>query len=126
MPSWKTALLISCLLAAPARAEDIPRQLTPDLIETEHAFCNTSTGYGTDFVHRVEVDGHKDVVLDYRAVLCGGVPEPYCSREGCLLKVWRSDRGGWHKVFDARVGRWEVGTVDGRAGLLIDGRALTP
>lgn len=126
MSLLKMVLLSSFLVAAPALAEDMPHQLTPDLIETEHANCNTSTGYGVDFVRRVDVDGdgHMDVVLDYRQALCGGQPEPYCTREGCLLKVWHSEKGSWRKIFDGRVGSWSVGDVGGRTGLLIDGRPL--
>ncbi|MBV5262970.1 hypothetical protein [Pinisolibacter aquiterrae] len=126
MSPWKPVLLISFLAVAPALAEDMPHQLTPDLIQTERESCNTSTGYGVDFVQWVDIDGdgRKDVVLDYRAALCGGQPEPYCTRDGCLIKVWHAEKGGWRKIFDGRVGRWSVGTAGGKAELLIDGRPL--
>lgn len=128
MPSWKTVLLLSAFVATPVLAEDMPHQLTPELIRTEHENCKTSTGYGVDFVRWVDVDGdgHKDVVLDYRQASCGGQPEPYCASEGCLLKVWRSDRGGWRKIFDGRAKSWRVDVAGGKTGLVVDGRPLSP
>lgn len=128
MASWKIVFFASIVAATPVSAEDIPHQLTPDLIQTEHDNCKTSTGYGIDFVHWVDIDGdgRKDVVLDYRAALCGGQPEPYCASSGCLLKVWHAEKGGWHKVFDGRAKSWSVGDVGGKPGLLIDGHPPAP
>ncbi len=63
--SAATATLVS--LVGFAWAEDMPRQLTQELIRTEHENCKTSTGYGMNFsiIRDVDGDGRKDVVLDY-------------------------------------------------------------
>ena len=64
-------------LALPALAEDMPQQLTKELIATEHENCQTSTGYGVGFVvmRDLDGDGRKDVLLDYSEAQCGGQPE---------------------------------------------------
>ena len=120
------AAIVVLAATASGRAEDMPRQLAPELIATEHQYCKTSTGYGRDFTRFVDVDGdgRKDVVLDYAQALCGGQPEPYCASDGCLLKVWVSAGGGWRKVFEGRAERWTVEPHDGRSTLMIDGRPL--
>ena len=120
--------LFSVLFLVPAVAAEMPRQLSPELIRTEHEYCKTSTGYGMDFIHLRDLDGdgRADVILDYAEALCGGEPEPYCTSEGCLLKAWRSEKGGWRKIFEGRAKTWSVGEADGRKGLVVDGRVATP
>lgn len=122
------ASIVSSFLAVlPSVAEDMPHQLSPDLIRTEHEYCNTSTGYGTRFVLQRDVDGdgRKDVVLDYSDVLCGGQHEPYCDGNGCLLKVWLGTAGGgYRKGFEGRVKAWKIEERAGRPVLMLDGRPL--
>ena len=120
--------LLFALLAVPASAADMPRQLAPELIRTEHEYCKTSTGYGMEFVRFQDIDGdgHADVILDYAQAQCGGEPEPYCTSEGCLLKAWRSEKGGWRKIFEGRAKTWSVGEAGGRRGLVADGRVVAP
>lgn len=110
-----------------ARAEDMPHQLAAELIQTEHESCNTSTGYGVNFVVQRDVDGdgRKDVILDYSQAQCGGQPDPYCTTGGCMLKVYLGGKGGYHKVFDGRVRTWTLDETRGRPVLLIDGAPLT-
>lgn len=108
-------------------AEDMPHQLAAELIQTEHESCNTSTGYGVNFVVQRDVDGdgRKDVILDYSQAQCGGQPDPYCTTAGCMLKVYLGGKGGYHKVFDGRVRTWTLDETRGRPVLLIDGAPLT-
>lgn len=116
-------------LAAVARASDLPGPITAELIEIEHTLCPTSsTGYDVDFVRSVDFDGdgRADVVLDYGRVLCGGVREPFCTSEGCLLEAWRHEKAGWRKVFEGRGKSWSVGEVGGRRALILDGRPVAP
>lgn len=116
----------TALVAFAAHAEDMPRQLSPELIRTEHEYCKTSTGYGQKFTLLVDVDGdgRKDVVLDYAEALCGGQPDPYCTDQGCLLKVWTATGGTYRKAFEGRVKTWKIDTVGGRPLLVLDGRPL--
>ncbi|MER2606564.1 MAG: hypothetical protein ABTQ29_12075 [Siculibacillus sp.] len=104
-------------------AQDMPRQLTGELIRTERENCKTSTAYDMKFTNHVDVDGdgRKDVVLDYSEASCGAEPEPYCNDQGCLLKVFLNTGGGWRKSFEGRVKSWSVDTSSGRASLLVDG-----
>ena len=122
------APLAATLAPLVASAEDMPRQLSPELIRTEHENCKTSTGYGKDFTVFADVDGdgRKDVILDYSEALCGGQPDPYCTDQGCLLKVFSTSKGGYRKIFDGRVKTWKVDTASGRSQLLVDGHPLTP
>ncbi len=110
-----------------ALAEDMPRQLTGDLIQTERESCKTSTGYGRDFVvmHDIDGDGRKDVVLDYAQAQCGGQPDPYCTSAGCVLKVYSATKGGYTKIFDGRVRTWSIDGAGARGALLVDGHPLT-
>lgn len=124
-------LLAAALLVAAtpfAGAEDMPHQLAPDLIRTEHEMCSTSTGYGRDFVRFADIDGdgHRDVVLDYAQALCGGQPEPYCSREGCLLKVWTAKGGGYRLAWEGRAKSWSFAGEGRRTVLIVDGRPFAP
>lgn len=121
------AAVFLCLTGS-VSASDLPRPLTEELIATERASCATSTGYGVDFVRSVDFDGdgHADVILDYGQVLCGGAREPYCTREGCLLKAWRHEKSGWRKVFEGRVTSWSVGEAGGHRALIVDGRPVAP
>lgn len=116
--------LFAVLATLPARGEDMPHQLTGELIQTEHENCKTSTGYGMKFTRFVDFDGdgRNDVVLDYADASCGGNPEPYCNDAGCLLKAYRSEKGAWRKVFEGRVKSWSVGEAGGRKALLVDGK----
>ena len=127
MPRFRI-LLLPILLMAPvaAAADDMPRQLTGELIRTEHENCRTSTGYGARFVVQRDVDGdgRRDVVLDYAEALCGGQHEPYCDASGCLLKVYLGSGGGLRKAFEGRVRSWKVEEAGGRATLMLDGRPL--
>jgi hypothetical protein len=110
-----------------ARAEDMPHQLSAELIQTEHENCHTSTGYGVNFVVQRDVDGdgRRDVILDYSQAQCGGQPEPYCAAGGCMLKVYLGGKGGgYRKVFDGRVKTWRLDETGGRPVLLIDGAPL--
>ncbi|WP_333823642.1 hypothetical protein [Pinisolibacter sp.] len=118
--------LVSPLFWGAASAEDMPHQLTGELIRTEHENCKTSTGYGMRFVtlRDVDGDGRKDVVLDYAEASCGGRPEPYCDGSGCLLKVYLGSGGAYRKVFEGRVRSWKVEEHGGRPTLLVDGRPL--
>lgn len=126
MPRLAFAALVFLLAAPAARADDMPRQLTGELIRTEREQCKTSTGYGTRFVvlRDVDGDGRKDALLDYSDALCGGQPEPYCDGSGCLLKVYLGAGGGWRKAFDGRVRSWKIEDRGGRPVLLLDGRPL--
>ena len=126
MPRRLLATLAVLAATASALAEDMPRQLTPELIRTERENCKTSTGYGTRFtqLRDVDGDGRKDVVLDYSDALCGGQPEPYCDGGGCLLKVYLGQGGGYRKVFDSRVEAWKVEDRGGKPVLLLDGKPL--
>lgn len=127
MPRFRFALFtVLLLMPAASRAEDMPHQLSGELIETEHRYCKTSTGYGQRFVVQRDIDGdgRRDVVLDYAEALCGGDHEPYCDGNGCLLKVYLGSGGGHRKVFEGRVRTWSVDERGGRATLLIDGRPL--
>lgn len=118
------------LLCLPAvgRADALPHPLAGELVRIERETCPTSTGYGTDFVHRIDFDGdgRLDVVLDYGQALCGGDPQPYCTAQGCLLLAWRAEKGGWRAVFAGRVRSWSVGESGGRRALIVDGRPLAP
>ncbi len=107
-------------------AEDMPHQLTPELVRTELALCPTSTAYGTRFVTLTDVDGdgRRDVVLDYSDAECGGGRAPYCDRGGCLLKVYLGAAGGYRKAYEGRVGSWSVQNRGGRPVLFVDGRPL--
>ena len=127
MSRFGLALLLAVFLVpTPGRADDLPRQLTGDLIRTEHENCRTSTGYGARFVvaRDVDGDGRKDIVLDYAQALCGGQPEPYCDASGCLLKLYLGTSGGWRKAFEGRAKSWAVEDRSGRPTLLLDGRPL--
>ncbi len=128
MKRFLLALPTVVLLAGTAAAEDLPHALTGDLIRIEHESCGTSTGYAPDFVRRVDLDGdgRADVVLDYSQALCGGLPEPYCTAQGCLLVAWRAEKAGWRKLFEGRARSWSVGEAGGRAALIVDGRAVEP
>lgn len=124
-------LLVTAFLvvAAPsAQAEDMPRALSPDLIRTEHEMCSTSTGYGRDFVRFADIDGdgRRDVVLDYAQALCGGQPEPYCTREGCLLKVWTAKGGSHRLVWEGRATSWSLAGEGRHTTLIVDGRPFAP
>lgn len=126
----RPAIFLASLLVLgdAAMAGGMPRQLAPELIRTEHEYCKTSTGYGIDFVRDVDIDGdgRNDVILDYAQALCGGEPAPYCTDEGCLLKAWRNERGGWRKIFEGRARTWSLGEADGRKGLVVGGRVVAP
>lgn len=120
-----TVTLVS--LSTVVSAEDMPRQLTQELIRTEHENCKTSTGYGMNFsvLRDVDGDGRRDVVLDYSEAQCGGQPEPYCDDAGCLLKVFLAGKGGgYKKAFDGKVRSWKIDESSGRPVLLIDGAPL--
>lgn len=123
------ALALVAPPAVPVRvaAQDLPHALTGDLIRIEHEFCATSTGYGQSFVRFADVDGdgRADVVLDYADALCGGVHEPYCGKDGCLMVVWVAGRGGYRKAFEGRVHRWSLEpAAKGHTVLSLDGRPL--
>jgi len=126
MPRLRLAALFLALSAGAVLADDMPHQLTGELIRTEHEFCKTSTGYGMRFVtlRDVDGDGRKDVVLDYSDALCGGQHEPYCDGSGCLVKVFLGSGGGFRKAFEGRVRAWSVEDRGGRPTLLLDGRPL--
>ena len=127
MSRLAAAVLVSLLAISSAVAEDMPHQLSGDLIRTEHEYCKTSTGYGQRFVtlRDVDGDGRKDVVLDYAEALCGGQREPYCDGSGCLLKVYLGAGGSYRKAFEGRARSWTVEDRGGRATLLVDGRPLS-
>ena len=120
------AAAVFVLAASPVIAEDMPHQLTGDLIRTEHEYCKTSTGYGTRFVvlRDVDGDGRKDVVLDYSDAQCGGQSEPYCGDSGCLLKVYLASSSGYRKAFEGRAKSWKVEDRGGRPVIFVDGRPL--
>ncbi|TBW36251.1 hypothetical protein EYW49_14180 [Siculibacillus lacustris] len=120
-----TAMLIASI--ATAAAEDLPKALAGEIVATEHAYCETSTGYDVGFVLRRDVDGdgRPDVVLDYSRALCGGAHEPYCEGERCLLQVWQAAGSGWRKLFDGKVANWRFDGNGGRSVLIVDGRPLS-
>lgn len=116
------------LFAGFAHADDMPHQLTQELVRTEIGMCPTSTGYGRNFVvmRDIDGDGRKDVILDYSQAECGGQPDPYCTAAGCLLKVYLGSKsGGYTKAFDGRARTWRLDESRGRAALVIDGAVLT-
>jgi hypothetical protein len=117
---------LALVLAPAALAEDMPHQLTGELIRTEHEYCKTSTGYGMRFVvlRDADGDGRKDVVLDYSDAQCGGQAEPYCDGSGCLLKVFLASGGGYRKAFEGRAKSWKIEDRGGRSVLVVDGRPL--
>lgn len=126
MSRFAVAASLLALWTLPVLAEDMPHQLAPELIQTEHDNCKTSTGYGMRFVTQRDVngDGRKDVVLDYADAQCGGQPEPYCNDSGCLLKVYLGTGGSYRKAFDGRAKSWKVEDHGGRPMLMIDGKPL--
>lgn len=118
-------LAMLALMASPARADDFPQQLMPELLQVEHEVCKTSTGYGKHFITRADIDGDRkpDLILDYRDAMCGWNTTFFCAADGCLLRVYTT-RGGWHRVFDGRARQWQLGQNGGQAAVIIDGRPL--